>query len=59
MDVFGANISPVMKKKSILSDVAQRSSETRGVLREIREVYEWFQSMIILFPTSQYNGLNQ
>lgn len=59
LDVFGENISPAMKKKSILSDVAERSSETRGVLKEIREVYEWFQNMLILFPTSQYNGLNQ
>ena len=59
LDVFGKNISPSMKKKSILSDVAERSNENRGVLREIRDVYEWFQSIIILFPTSQYSGLNQ
>lgn len=59
LDVFGKNISPSMKKKSILSDVAERSNEHRGVLREIRDVYEWFQSIIILFPTSQYSGLNQ
>ena len=59
LDVFGKNISPSIKKKSILSDVAERSNENRGVLREIRDVYEWFQSIIILFPTSQYSGLNQ
>lgn len=59
LDVFGKNISPSMKKKSILSDVAERSNENRGVLREIRDVYEWFRSIIILFPTSQYSGLNQ
>ena len=59
LDVFGQNISPSMKKKSVLSDVAERSNENRGVLREIRDVYEWFQSIIILFPTSQYSGLNQ
>ena len=59
LDVFGQNISPSMKKKSVLSDVAERSNENRGVLREIRYVYEWFQSIIILFPTSQYSGLNQ
>ena len=52
LDVFGKNISPAMKKKSILSDVAERSNEKSGV-------YEWFQSIIILFPTSQYSGLNQ
>lgn len=59
LDVFGQNISPSMKKKSVLSDVAERSNENRGVLREIRDVYEWFQSIIILLPTSQYSGLNQ
>lgn len=59
LEVFGKKISPSMKKKSILSDVAERSNEDKGVLREIRDVYEWFQSIIILFPTSQYNGLNQ
>lgn len=59
LDVFGKNISPAMKKKSILSDVAERSNEKSGVLKEIMDVYEWFQSIIILFPTSQYSGLNQ
>ena len=59
LDVFGKNISPAMKKKSILSDVAERSNEKNGILKEIRDVYEWFQSIIILFPTSQYSGLNQ
>ena len=59
LDVFGKNISPAMKKKSILSDVAERSNEKTGVLKEIMDVYEWFQSIIILFPTSQYSGLNQ
>ena len=59
LDVFGKNISPAMKKKSILSDVAERSNEKSGVLKEIMDVYDWFQSIIILFPTSQYSGLNQ
>ena len=59
LDVFGKNISPAMKKKSILSDIAERSNEKSGVLKEIMDVYEWFQSIIILFPTSQYSGLNQ
>lgn len=59
LDVFGKNISPAMKKKSILSDVAERSNEKSGVLKEIIDVYEWFQSIIILFPTSQYSRLNQ
>ena len=59
LDVFGRNVSPTMKKKSILSDVAERSNEKSGILREIIDVYQWFQNIIILFPTSQYGGLNQ
>ena len=59
LDVFGKNISQAMKKKSILSDVEERSNEKSWVLKEIMDVYEWFQSIIILFPTSQYSGLNQ
>ena len=59
LEDFGENISGAMKKKSILSDIAARSSKKRGVLTEIFEVFTWFQSIIILFPTSQYSGLNQ
>lgn len=59
LDVFGKNVSPTMKKKSILSDVAERSNEKSGILREIIDIYQWFQNIIILFPTSQYGGLNQ
>lgn len=47
------------EEKSILSDIAARSSKKGGVLNEIFEVFTWFQSIIILFPTSQYSGLNQ
>ena len=59
LEDFGENISGAMKKKSILSDIAVRSSKKRGVFTEIFEVFTWFQSIIILFPTSQYSGLNQ
>ena len=59
LEDFGENISGAMKKKSILSDIAARSSKKRGVFTEIFEVFTWFQSIIILFPTSQYSGLNQ
>lgn len=59
LEDFGENISESMKKKSILSDIAKRINQTKGVFEEIREVFEWFQNIIILFPTSQYNGLNQ
>ena len=56
---FGENISESMKKKTILSDIAERSNGRQGVFSEILDVFIWFQSMIIIFPTSQYSGLNQ
>lgn len=56
---FGENISESMKKKSILSDIAERSSRKNGIFSEILDVFVWFQRMIIIFPTSQYNALNQ
>lgn len=56
---FGGNISESMKKKSILSDIAERSNGGQGVFSEIIDVFVWFQRMIILFPASQYRGLNQ
>ena len=59
LDDFGKNISASMKRKSILSDIAERSNRKSGVFGEVLDVYEWFQSIIILFPTSQYSGLNQ
>ena len=48
-----------MKKKSILSDVAERSNGKQGIFSEVLDVFLWFQSIIIIFPTSQYSGLNQ
>lgn len=59
LEDFGENISESMKKKSILSDIAERSNGKHGVFSEILDVFVWFQNMIILFPTSQYSGLNQ
>ena len=59
LEDFGKNISDSLKKKTILSDIAERSGKQGGIFKEILDVYNWFQSIIILFPTSQYSGLNQ
>lgn len=59
LEDFGKNISEAMKKKSILSDIAERSTQKNGVFKEMLDVYEWFDSIIVIFPTSQYEGLNQ
>lgn len=58
LEDFGENISESMKKKSMLSDIAERSNEKRGIFSEIQDVFLWFKRMIIIFPTSQYNALN-
>ena len=59
LEDFGKNISDPLKKKTILSDIAERSGKQVGIFKEILDVYNWFQSIIILFPTRQYSGLNQ
>ena len=59
LEGFSENISDAYKKKTILSDIALRTTDKEGVFAEIRKVYEWFASVIILFPESKYNGLNE
>ncbi len=59
LEDFGEKITDSMKKRTILKDIAERNSGQYGVFSEIDEVYQWFQKMIIIFPNSQYNGLNQ
>lgn len=59
LEDFGKSVSESMKKKSILSDIAERSTQKSGVFKEILDVYEWFDNIIVIFPTSQYEGLNQ
>lgn len=56
---FGENISDAYKKKSILSDIALRENNKKGVFAEIKSVYDWFENVIIIFPDSKYNGLNE
>ena len=48
-----------MHTRKILNDIALRTTDKKGIFAEIRKVYEWFASVIILFPESKYNGLNE
>lgn len=59
LEAFGENISDAYKRKSILSDIALRVTAKEGVFAEIKKIYEWFEDIIILFPESKYNGLNE
>ena len=58
LEGFGKNISDAYRKKTILNDIALRVTEEKGIFADIRKVYEWFENIIILFPDSKYNGLN-
>ena len=57
LEDFGNGISDTLKKKTILSDIAQRSSIQSGVIKEIIDVYKWFQDLIVIFPQSKYANL--
>ena len=59
LEGFSENMSEAYKRKTILSDIALRANEKTGIFAEIRNVYEWFEDIIILFPSSKYNGLNE
>lgn len=59
LEGFSEHISDAYKKKTILNDIALRTTDKKGIFAEIRKVYEWFASVIILFPESKYNGLNE
>lgn len=59
LESFGENISEAYKRKSILSDIALRVNDKKGIFAEIKRVYEWFDDIIIIFPDSKYNGLNE
>nr|WP_297938751.1 AAA family ATPase [uncultured Lachnoclostridium sp.] len=59
LEDFGENISDVFRKKSILSDIAQRGNGKEGIFEEITSVYEWFNQIIVLFPSTRYEGINE
>lgn len=58
LEGFDKDISEAYKKKTMLSDIALRANDKEGVFSEIKNVYEWFKNIIIIFPSSKYNGLN-
>ena len=51
LEDFGKSISPSLKKKSLLSDIAERSSNKSGVFKELSDVYSWFQNILKYFET--------
>lgn len=59
LEGFSDNPSEPYRRKTILCDIALRTNAKKGVFAEIKNVYEWFENIIILFPSSKYNGLNE
>ena len=58
LEDFEDGISDALKKKTILSDIAQRSTIKSGVFKDIIDVYKWFQDLIVIFPESKYVNLD-
>lgn len=58
LEDFEDGISDALKKKTILSDIAQRSTIKSGVFKDIIDVYKWFQDLIVIFPESKFADLN-
>lgn len=59
LDGFSEDISEAYKRKTILNDIALRGSEKKGIFSEIKNVYEWFTNILIIFPDSKYNAINE
>lgn len=59
LEDFGAGISEVFRKKSILSDLASRGTATEGYFAEIYSVYSWFERLIVIYPGTKYNMINE
>ena len=57
LEGFSENISEEYKRKTLLSDIALRANEKEGLFSEIRNVFEWFRSIMVVFPNSRYNRL--
>lgn len=58
LEDFSENISDTLRKKTILSDIASRVNDKQGPFFEITRVYEWFDNIVVIFPESQYEALN-
>lgn len=58
LEGFSENITDAYKRKCILNDIALRVNDKVGVFAEIKKVYKWFDEIIIMFPSTKYNGLN-
>ena len=59
MEDFGSNISDTFRRKTILSDIANRGKNHQKIFTELANVYEWFTNIILIFPASKYTKINE
>ena len=57
LDGFGSEISDTYKHKTLLSDIGLRSNAKIGPLGQIKDVFEWFKNIIIIYPDSKFSSL--
>ncbi len=48
-----------MRQTLLLSDIANRSPDNSDTLKIFKEVFNWFQNIIVIFPDSRFGGLNR
>lgn len=58
LEDFGEEISALYTQKTILSNIAAKINDKSNLFRDIVSVYDWFRNMVVIFPTSKYNLLN-
>lgn len=59
LEDFGAGISDLFRKKTILSDIASRGIVTEGYFAEISSVFAWFNRLIVIYPGTKFNMINE
>lgn len=52
-------INPKMDQTLFLSDVVLRSPDNEQEYQPFRDVMEWFEKLVIVFPNSKYGGISQ
>lgn len=59
LEDFGEGISDTFRKKTILSDLSSRGTATEGYFAEINSVFLWFEKLIVIYPGTKYNMINE
>ena len=58
LDDFSSDIAKPLMEKTILADIATRSKPTEEPFKYIKNLYDYISDMIIIFPDTKYNFIN-